>query len=123
MMKHPTEPSLSGPEFEILLSLADGEKHGYAIMQDVTARTGRRTRMGPGTLYGAIKRMLRAGLIDEAEDRPAPDLDDQRRRYYRITPGGRELAVAETERMAELVRAARKKRLTRGSVAFDSAGE
>ncbi|HWG42157.1 MAG TPA: PadR family transcriptional regulator [Gemmataceae bacterium] len=103
--------SLSPPEFQILLALADGEKHGYGIMQEVGTRTAGRTRMGPGTLYGAIKRMLRAGLLEEAEERLDPKLDDQRRRYYRLTDAGRRLAVAEAERMAELVREAYDKRL------------
>ena len=107
---------LSPSEFQILLALADGEKHGYAIMQGVHARTGGRTRLGPGTLYGAIKRMLRDALIGEAEERPDPQLDDQRRRYYRLTDAGRRLAVAEAERIADLVRTARDKQLLEGSI-------
>lgn len=105
------QPPLSPPEFQILLALAAGEKHGYAIMQEVEARTGGRTRLGPGTLYGAIKRMLRGALIEEAEERPDPHLDSQRRRYYRLTDAGRRMAVAEAERMAELVREAYDKQL------------
>ena len=80
---------LSPPEFHILLAVADGEKHGYAIMQEVAERTGGRTRLGPGTLYGAVKRLLRAGLIEEADERPDPELDDQRRRSSSRAGSGR----------------------------------
>ncbi|HTU93536.1 MAG TPA: PadR family transcriptional regulator [Gemmataceae bacterium] len=113
---------LSPPEFQILLALADGEKHGYAIMQEVHARTEGRTRLGPGTLYGAIKRMLGGGLIEEAEERPDPRLDDQRRRYYRLTDAGRRLAGAEAQRLAELVRTAHEKRLLTGRIILGRAG-
>ena len=113
---------LSPPEFQILLALADGEKHGYAIMQEISTRTEGRTRLGPGTLYGAIKRMLRGALIEEAEERPDPQLDDQRRRYYRLTDAGRRLAVAEAERLAELVRASHAKRLLTGRIILGRAG-
>jgi DNA-binding PadR family transcriptional regulator len=113
---------LSPPEFQILLALADGEKHGYAIMQEVGRRTAGKTRLGPGTLYGAIKRMLRDALIEEAEQRSDPKLDDQRRRYYRLTDSGRRLAVAEAERLAELVRAAHAKRLLTGRIILGRAG-
>ena len=113
---------LSPPEFQILLALADGEKHGYAIMQEVHTRTEGRTRLGPGTLYGAIKRMLGDGLIEETEERPDPQLDDQRRRYYRLTDAGRRLAVAEAERLADLVRAAHEKRLLKGRIILGRAG-
>jgi DNA-binding PadR family transcriptional regulator len=105
------QPPLSPAEFQILLTLAAGEKHGYAIMQEVHTRTGGRTRLGPGTLYGAIKRMVHDALIEEAEERPDPHLDSQRRRYYRLTGAGRRLAVAEAERMAALVQEAYDKRL------------
>jgi DNA-binding PadR family transcriptional regulator len=107
---------LSPPEFQIVLALADGEKHGYAIMQEVQTRSGGRTRLGPGTLYGALKRMLGGGLVEETEERPDPVLDDQRRRYYRLTDAGRRLAIAEAERLAELVRTARDKQLLEGSI-------
>jgi DNA-binding PadR family transcriptional regulator len=93
--------------FQILLALADGEKHGYGIMREVGQRTGRRMRMGPGTLYGSIARMLAAGVIEESDDRPDPALDDERRRYYRLTNFGRRVAAAEAHRLAELVRLAR----------------
>jgi DNA-binding PadR family transcriptional regulator len=94
----------------ILLALADQERHGYAIMQEVEQLTGG-TRMGPGTLYGTIKRMLSAGLIEEADERPDPELDDERRRYYRITRLGTQVLEAESARMATLLGAARAKRV------------
>ena len=94
----------------ILLALADQERHGYAIMQEVEQLTGG-TRMGPGTLYGTIKRMLSAGLIEEADERPDPELDDERRRYYKITRLGTQVLEAESARMATLLGAARAKRV------------
>jgi DNA-binding PadR family transcriptional regulator len=113
---------LSPPEFHILLAVADGEKHGYAIMQEVAERSGGRTRLGPGTLYGAVKRLLRAGLIEEADERPDPELDDQRRRYYRLSAAGRRVAAAEAERLTELVREAHAKRLLKGRIVLGGAG-
>ena len=95
----------------ILLALADGDRHGYAIMREVEARTGGETRLGPGTLYGSIKRMLADGLIEESGERPDPAMDDGRRRYYRITDFGRGVAGAEAERLQSLVDAARTKRV------------
>lgn len=95
----------------ILLALADGERHGYGIMREVEERTGGETRLGPGTLYGSIKRMLAEGLIEESDERPDPEVDDQRRRYYRITDFGRRVAGAEVERLRGLVEAAHAKRL------------
>ena len=95
----------------ILLALADQDRHGYAIMQEVERITDGAARMGPGTLYGTIKRMLASGLIEEADERPDPDLDDERRRYYRATPLGRDVLAAETARMTDLVNAARAKRV------------
>jgi DNA-binding PadR family transcriptional regulator len=97
--------------FHILLALADGERHGYGIMQEVTQRTEGTVQLGPGTLYGSIKRLLEAGLIEESDERPDPAMDDQRRRYYRLTDFGRRVAQAEAERLIELVRQARGKRL------------
>jgi DNA-binding PadR family transcriptional regulator len=97
----------------ILLALADQERHGYAIMQEVAHLTGGRTRMGPGTLYGTIKRMLASGLIEEADDRPDPDIDDERRRYYRITRLGSVVLEAESARMAALLGVARAKKVFR----------
>jgi len=102
---------LPASEFQILLALADGERHGYAIMQEIERRSAGAVRLGPGTLYGSIKRMLAAGLIHESEERPADGRDDERRRYYRITTLGRRAATAEARRMERLVTAARAKRL------------
>ena len=93
--------------FQILVALADQDRHGYAIMQDVVARTGGALRLSPGTLYGSIKRMLEDGLIVEVDDRPSPEEDDERRRYYRITQFGRDLAKAEADRLTVLLRQAR----------------
>src|SRR5919202_6055815 len=95
--------TLSTAQFHILLSLADGERHGYAIMQDVAASTNGQIRMGPGTLYGTIKRMIAAKLIEEADERPDPRLDDERRRYYRLTSFGKRVASAEAQRLSNLV--------------------
>jgi DNA-binding PadR family transcriptional regulator len=97
----------------VLLALADDERHGYGIMKEVEARTGGETRLGPGTLYGSIKRMLGDGLIEESDERPDPEMDDQRRRYYRITDFGRRVAGAEAERLQGLIDAARAKKLLR----------
>lgn len=97
--------------FHILLSLADGERHGYAIMQDVSEQTGGKMRLGPGTLYGAIKRMIGDGLIEESDERPDADMDDERRRYYRLTDFGQRVASAEAERLSALVRKARARKL------------
>jgi DNA-binding PadR family transcriptional regulator len=97
----------------VLLALADEERHGYGIMKEIEARTGGETRLGPGTLYGSIKRMLADGLIEESEERPDPEMDDQRRRYYRITDFGRWVAGAEAERLQGLIDAARAKKLLR----------
>ncbi len=92
-----------------MLSLADSERHGYGIMLEVAERPGRRVMLGPGTLYGTLKRMLEAGLIEECGERADPDLGDERRRYYRITKQGRRAAAAEAERLEALVRMARAK--------------
>lgn len=97
--------------FHILLALADRERHGYGIMQEVAAMTRGRMQMGPGTLYGSIKRMLQANLIEESDERPDPELDDERRRYYRLTDLGRRALDAETRRLANLVGVARTKHI------------
>ena len=97
--------------FHILLALSEGERHGYAIMQEVVADTGGSLPLGPGTLYGCLKRMLSARLVEESDERPDPDLDDERRRYYRITDLGARTLRAEAERLANAVSAARAKRL------------
>jgi len=93
--------------FHILVALADEDRHGYAIMQDVTARTGGALKLGAGTLYRSVQRMLEQGLIVEISARPAPELDDERRRYYRITPFGRAVAKAEARRLAQMLKLAR----------------
>jgi DNA-binding PadR family transcriptional regulator len=95
----------------ILLALADEERHGYGIMLEVGRLTGGATKMGPGTLYGTLKRLLSAGLIEEAEERPDPELDDERRRYYRITRLGTRVLQAETARVSVLLDAARAKKV------------
>ena len=97
--------------FHVLLALADGERHGYAIMQEVTASTDGQIKMGPGTLYGTIKRLLEAKLIEESDERPDAKLDDERRRYYRLTGVGEKVVRAEAQRYAELVARARGKKL------------
>ena len=106
-----TDPSsllpLPNAAFHILLAVADEDRHGYAIIQDVAARTDGELKLSAGTLYRSIQRMLEQGLIVEPRQRPLPELDDERRRYYRITPFGRAVAEAESRRMAQLVRMAR----------------
>ena len=97
----------------ILLTLADGEAHGYAMMQDAVRRSGGAVRLGPGTLYGAISRLLEDGIIEESEERPDPEMDDTRRRYYRLTKLGGLVLAAETERLADLVKAARSTKVVR----------
>ena len=92
--------------FHILLALSDEDRHGYAILQEVERRTGGELRLSAGTLYRSIQRMLEQGLIEEKRERPAPEEDDERRRYYRITPFGTAVARAEARRLSELVRLA-----------------
>jgi len=98
---------LPAATFHILLALADQDRHGYAIIQEVEARTGGELRLSPGTLYRSIQRMLEQGLLVETRDRPSPEEDDERRRYYRITPFGVAVAKAEAARLSKLVRFAR----------------
>lgn len=114
------DASPAGPEaelpltpavFHILLALADGEKHGYAIMQEVEESTEGRTRMGPGTLYGSLDRLLKARYIVESERRPAANEDDERRRYYRLSSFGRQVLQAEAARLARAVSHARLKKI------------
>jgi DNA-binding PadR family transcriptional regulator len=95
----------------ILLALVDEERHGYAIMQEVARLTGGATRMGPGTLYGTIKRLLASGLVEETDTRPDPSLDDERRRYYRITTLGGRVLQAESSRISLLLNAAKAKKV------------
>src|SRR5258708_32757162 len=97
--------------FEILLALAEGERHGYAIKREVALRTNGKYRLGPGTLYGAIKRMLLQGLIEESDVRPDAHLDDERRHYYRLTPLGTAAARAELDRMRDILLASSSKPL------------
>lgn len=102
---------LTPPVFHILLALADEERHGYGIMLDIARQTNATLQLGPGTLYGCLKRMLAAGLVAESDERPDPDLDDERRRYYRMTELGARAVRAEAQRLAAAVAAARAKRL------------
>ena len=110
-----TEPEAHLPLTEstvhILMALADGERHGYAIMRDVAERTGGAVTLGPGTLYTSLKRLLAEALVEEQEDRR--DGDDERRRYYRLTPLGRAVARAEARRLLQLLRLAESRRLVR----------
>jgi DNA-binding PadR family transcriptional regulator len=99
--------------FHILLALSDQDRHGYSIMREVAARSDASVKLGPATLYTTIKRLLMEGLIEELEERPGPETDDQRRRYYSLTPFGRSVAHAELARLQSLVRQA-KTSLARG---------
>jgi DNA-binding PadR family transcriptional regulator len=100
--------------FHILVALAEEDRHGYAIMQEVSQRTDGAIKLGAGTLYRSIQRMLEQGLISEVSSRPAPELDDERRRYYRITPFGRTVAKAEAGRLAQMLKLARASGLAPG---------
>jgi DNA-binding PadR family transcriptional regulator len=106
-----TPVPLTPAVFHILFALAGGDKHGYEIAKQVAEDSEGRVRMGTGTLYGSIKRMLADALIEEAEQRPAPDLDDERRRYYRPTAQGRDALRAELARYARVVAVARERHL------------
>jgi DNA-binding PadR family transcriptional regulator len=111
--EHPRDPAellpLTPVALQVLLALADGERHGYGIMLEVRERTGGKVRLGPGTLYGAIKRLKDAGVIAESPARPDPETDDERRCYYRLTGFGRAALAAEIARLDGLVRDARRK--------------
>jgi DNA-binding PadR family transcriptional regulator len=96
--------------FHVMLSLADQDQHGYGIMQEVLERTGGKVRLWPATLYGTLKRLMDEDLIAESDERPAPELDDARRKYYRLTNLGRRVLTVESERLEELVRVIRAKR-------------
>src|SRR5436190_23522606 len=102
---------LRSVEFHVLLALAAEERHGYAILQEIAALTGGEMQLEPGTLYRALHRMLKDGWVAESARRPAADLDDERRRYYRLTPAGRRVAAAEAARLQRLVAVARAHRL------------
>jgi DNA-binding PadR family transcriptional regulator len=97
--------------FQVLLSLVDGERHGYALVQDIAERTAAKIDLEPGNLYRVLKAMLDEGVIEESERRPAPDRDDERRRYYRITSFGRKVAMAEAARLDRIVADARARNL------------
>lgn len=109
--EQPAVAPLTPAVFQILLALAGGERHGYGLMQEVLAQTGGTFRLGPGTLYGSIKRMLADRLIEESGARPDPALDDERRRYYRLTPFGHQVAAREAERLAQIVAVAQRRDL------------
>lgn len=118
MAKHPdrvrtpeSHLPLSAATFQILMALVGGERHGYAIMQEVEESTGGDVRLGPGTLYGSLKRLLEDGLVDECGERSDPESGDERRRYYRLTRFGIAVARAEAKRLESLIRTARKKNL------------
>ena len=106
-MKHRFDPQpflpLPHVHFEILVCLAEHEQHGYSIKREIAVRTGGRIQLGPGSLYGAITKLTDAGLIEESDTRPESHLDDERRRYYRITRHGRKVAMAESARLARLL--------------------
>jgi len=97
--------------FQVLIALADGEKHGYAILKEVARRTGGEVTLSAATLYTIVRRFVQEGVIAESAERPDPSLDDERRRYYRLTPFGRDVAAAEADRLAAMVDMARAKRL------------
>lgn len=100
---------LTSSMFQVLVALADGEKHGYAIIKEIRRRTSDKVRLGAGTLYTLLSRCVDDGLIVESDERPDPALDDERRRYYRLSDNGRALALAEADRMEEAVGQARAK--------------
>ena len=113
MPKRKFDP-LPAAAFQILLSLADEELHGYGIMRQVEQQTNGRVRLGPGTLYSSIQGLVEEGLIEEVDRKPDSESDPERRRYYRITSSGRKLARAEADRLADLLRIARAKKILRG---------
>jgi DNA-binding PadR family transcriptional regulator len=113
MPKRKLDP-LPWAAFQILLSLADEDRHGYGIMRQVAEQTGGRLRLGPGTLYSSIRSLLEEGLIAEIEQQADAKPGDERRRYYRLTSAGRKLARSEAERLADLLRIARSKKILRG---------
>ena len=107
---------LPAATFHVLVALADDDRHGYAIMQDIAARTGGTLKLSAGTLYRSVQRMLEQGLISEVKSRPAPDMDDERRRYYRITPFGRAVAKAEARRLSQMLKLAQASGFAPGKV-------
>lgn len=113
---------LTSAVFHVLLALVDGERHGYAIMQEVAESTRKQIKMGPGTLYGTIKRLLESRLIEESEQRPDPKLDDERRRYYRLTALGQQVLKAEALRYEQMAKLARSKKLLGHAARVGNAG-
>jgi DNA-binding PadR family transcriptional regulator len=117
MKRHERDPEahlpLTPAEFEVLIALADGEKHGYAILKEVTRRTGGEVRFGTATLYAILRRFVSDGLLEESGERPAAALDDERRRYFGLTDYGRRVAAAEGQRMETALAMARSKNLIR----------
>ncbi len=113
MPKRKLDP-LPSAAFQILLSLADDELHGYGIMRQVEEQTNGRIRLGPGTLYSSIQALVEEGLIEEVDRRPESNNGAERRRYYRLTSSGRKIARSEAERLADLLRVARAKKILRG---------
>lgn len=115
MTRHMGDPEallpLSSAIFHILLALVEGERHGYGIMQETARLSEGRVNLGPGTLYRSLRRLLEDGLIEESDERPVPELDDERRHYYRLTPLGLRVARAEAQRLAALVQTAPLKHL------------
>lgn len=107
---------LPAATFHVLVALAEEDRHGYAIMQDVAARTAGTVKLSAGTLYRSVQRMLEQGLITEVSSRPAPEMDDERRRYYRITAFGRNVARAEARRLAQMLDLARASGFAPGNV-------
>ena len=113
MPKRKLDP-LPAAAFQIMLALADGDLHGYAIMRQVEEQTGGRLRLGPGTLYGSIQALLEGKLIEEVDQPENSEVRSERRRYYRLTAGGRKLARSEADKMADVLRVARARKILRG---------
>jgi DNA-binding PadR family transcriptional regulator len=111
MASTPSTPPLTPAVFQILLALSSGERHGYGIMKQVEADSQGKVSMGPGTLYGSLKRMLDAGLVKESNKRVDPEMDDERRIYYQITGAGAEALAAELERYKRIVTLAQERKL------------
>ncbi len=117
--KDPVDPArhlpLTPAMLHVLIALADRERHGYAILKEIKRRTDDRVELSAGTLYGVIRRLYSDGMIEESDERPDPDLDDERRRYYRLTEFGRRVVAAEAERMESVLQMVRAKNLMRGT--------
>ena len=121
-LHNPDEPlPLSPAIFHILLALSTGERHGYGIMREIAALSHGQLRIGPGTLYRSLRQMLDTGMVEESDERPDPALDDERRRYYRLTGFGRQVAQAEAIRLANLVHEAAARRVLPGAAGIEGA--